>query len=55
MGYFNSPPSIEDSITCDRCGMRIYIGDEFYDVDGSNLCEECFDDITRKWRRIHGD
>lgn len=26
---------------CEACGMEIYDGDEYYDIDGFNYCESC--------------
>lgn len=26
---------------CESCGAKIYDGDEFFEVDGHNYCEEC--------------
>lgn len=33
---------------CDVCSSEIYKGNEFYCVDGYNLCEECFDKMQSK-------
>lgn len=54
-GYWNSTPRVEDSIICDRCRESIWLGEDYYDIDGENLCEECFDIVTRGWRRTHGE
>ena len=26
---------------CESCGMKIYDGDEYYEIDGRNYCESC--------------
>lgn len=54
-GYWNSPPREEDAIYCDRCRDSIYLGQDYFDIDGEVLCESCFDYISGKWRRTHGD
>ncbi len=28
---------------CFFCGENIYVGDEFYNLDGFNCCEDCLD------------
>lgn len=50
-GWFNNPPVLVDALVCDRCLDRICLGEEYYDMDGSCLCEECFDILTSKWRK----
>lgn len=36
--------------TCERCGGSIYEGEDYYsDVDGEDICEQCFD----KWVKAH--
>ena len=40
------------ALTCDSCGRTIYEGDDFYrDVDGDDLCEDCFNSWCRDHRR----
>lgn len=38
---------------CDECGADIYEGNEFYCLEGFNLCEECFDEIQRNEKNEH--
>jgi len=38
---------------CDNCGADIYEGNEFYSLEGYNLCEECFDEIQRNEKAEH--
>lgn len=44
---------------CDRCNAEIYYGNEYYNYEGDDLCEECFDDIQSdeksEARRYAGD
>ena len=54
-GYWNSPHAEESAICCDRCRDSIYYGDEYYDIDGEIICPDCFDLISGKWRRTHGE
>lgn len=38
---------------CDKCNEPIDIEEEYYDVDGLKLCEDCFDDFAyTKYKRI---
>lgn len=48
-------PDADERIYCDRCGGEINVGDEYYNLDGEALCDECFDTIAREWRRRHGE
>lgn len=54
-GYWNQPPEVEDHIVCDRCKEWIVYGEDYYPIGDQNLCEECFDIVSRKWRRTYGD
>lgn len=37
-------------LTCEHCGQPIYEGEDYYsDVDGEDICEQCFD----KWVKAH--
>lgn len=38
---------------CDNCGTEIYKGNEFYSIEGYNLCEDCYDDMQRKEKEEH--
>lgn len=31
----------EVAYTCDWCGEKIYYGDEYYDLCGEKVCEDC--------------
>ena len=54
-GYFNAPPDECDATSCDRCGELIYLGEEFFDVDGEHLCGECMDALLHRMRRRWGE
>ena len=32
---------------CDQCGGEIYTGEEYYRINGENVCEDCFCDFAR--------
>lgn len=32
---------------CDCCGRDIYVGEEYYDVDGVVICENCIKDYKK--------
>ena len=32
---------------CDQCGGEIYCGEEYYRINGENVCEDCFCDFAR--------
>lgn len=32
---------------CDLCGGEIYMEEDFYRVDGENICENCVEDYAR--------
>ena len=36
---------------CDQCGGEIYCGEEYYRINGENVCEDCFVD----WRNQQQD
>lgn len=39
--------------TCDNCGAEIYVGNEFWSLEGYNLCEDCFDEIQKNEKNEH--
>lgn len=46
MGCPNAPePTVYSH--CAMCGMEIYEGDEYYEVDGKDYCEECIGDCSK--------
>ena len=38
---------------CDECGGEIYEGNEFYNLEGYNLCEDCFDKTQLEEKEEH--
>lgn len=38
-----------EGLVCDECGQKIQFGDQYWDIDGLILCEECMD----KFRHIY--
>ncbi|PRR70887.1 hypothetical protein [Clostridium thermopalmarium] len=34
--------------TCSECGCNIYEGDEYYDINGLILCQNCLSDYKRE-------
>ena len=38
----------EQLCTCAWCGGPIYAGDDYYDLDGESVCEECIESAKRK-------
>lgn len=40
-------------IRCDRCGTQLLVGEDFFeDVEGMNLCEDCFYDFKEEKRSV---
>ena len=35
------PPEPEVAFFCEGCGCEIYVGDDYYRVDGKNYCVDC--------------
>lgn len=33
--------------TCDWCGESIYVGDHYYDIDDTIICEDCIKNCRR--------
>lgn len=40
-----NPPEYEPNLPCDHCGKGIYEGEEYYSINGENLCEDCVSEI----------
>lgn len=40
-------------INCSNCGADIYEGNEYFNLEGYDLCEDCFDEIQRKEKNEH--
>ena len=41
------PQSAEEYKTCGWCGAKIYYGDDYYDICGETVCEDCIIDCRR--------
>lgn len=39
--------------SCDECKTEIYKGNEFYSIEGYNLCEDCYDEMQRREKQEH--
>ena len=49
------PVHAEDCSYCRRCGDTLFPGDDFYELGGEVLCEECMDLVLRGMRRTVGE
>ena len=38
---------------CDECQAEIYKGNEYYNLEGYNLCEDCFDKMQQREKEEH--
>ena len=38
---------------CDECQAEIYKGNEYYNLEGYNLCESCFDKMQMQEKEEH--
>jgi hypothetical protein len=34
--------------TCECCGQEIYEGEEYLEIDGDNIHEDCFDEYAKE-------
>lgn len=54
-----SCPNYEPEICtyCDLCNSTIYVGDEYYEIDCSDICEDCISEYVsgRKKTAEKGD
>ena len=40
--YSMDPPEEEDSVfECEECHSGLYVGDDYYEIDGTIMCEDC--------------
>ena len=49
------PVHIPDCLQCARCGETLFPGTDYYALDGEALCEDCFDALARKMRKVVGE
>lgn len=40
---------------CDECGNEIYVYEDYYSIEKTNICEECMSDFIRKNYLIRGE
>lgn len=43
-------PNADDGtpvLVCSDCGTEIYEEEEYYHIDGKNMCEECFEEYAK--------
>lgn len=40
-------------LCCDECKGEIYRGNEYYNIEGYNLCEDCFDKMQEREKEDH--
>ena len=33
--------------TCDNCGETIYVGEKYYDIEDTVICEDCIDNFAK--------
>lgn len=56
---FYSPDESEPIFYCTNCKKEIYYGDNYYETDLGDICEDCFDEIQinekRECERIAGE
>ena len=43
--WLTTPDEEESKCKCERCGESLFPGDDYYDCEGSVLCEEC----SKEW------
>lgn len=53
------PPEPEIALYCDCCGIEIYVGEDYYDIESCVICSECLgewmDEHYRKEAEIEPD
>lgn len=49
------PVHISDCLKCKWCGETLFPGSDYYDVGDEALCEDCFDALVRKMRKVVGE
>ena len=46
--YHLDPPEDRVFAMCDYCGREIYEGEEYYEIEGDRIHEDCFDEYIRE-------
>ena len=49
------PVHVSDCSYCRRCGDTLFPGDDYYELGGEVLCEDCMDLVLRGMRRTVGE
>ena len=49
------PVHLSDCLHCSRCGETLFPGTDYYELNDEVLCEDCFDAIVRKMRKVVGE
>lgn len=51
--YLTEEPEPKETIfKCEQCGMEIYPSEEYYTIEGENLCGECAAEWLDSMRKI---
>lgn len=46
---------VSDTLRCSRCRDVMFPGDDYYSMNDECVCEDCFDAIVRKMRKVVGE
>ena len=48
-GNYGEDGCSEDVVacTCDECGEPIYVGEKYYDIEDTVICEDCIDNFAK--------
>ncbi len=50
--YFPESQQRKIHSECYQCGNEIYIGDDYYDLDGRDIHEDCIEDYLASKKKI---
>ena len=53
--YKLDPPEDKVFCECDACGQEIYEGGTYYDIDGDNIHDDCFELYFHQNQKIAGE
>lgn len=48
-------PEIEPYCQCDMCGEPIYDGEDYWDINGDIVCEDCLLEYMQCFKRTAGE
>lgn len=53
----NNPPCDDEEVEPVECGCgnTLYVGDEYYEIDGQIWCPECIDDFLSDHKKAVGE